>query len=110
MYFNSQFFPQMGGMMAGHPGMQGSMHSMNMLYMDSLNRQDQCSSGTGHAGLHAQHEPLNMLYMDSLNRQDQCSSGTGHAGLHAQHEHALHGLPQQTGPVLLSLLMYAISL
>jgi hypothetical protein len=71
MYFNSQFFPQMGGMMAGHPGMQGSMHSMNM------------------------------LYMESLNRQDQCSSGTGHAGLHAQHDYALHGLPQQTGPVLL---------
>jgi hypothetical protein len=50
MYFNSQFFPQMGGMMAAHPGMQGSMgsmHSMNMLYMDSLNRQDQGSSGTG---------------------------------------------------------------
>jgi hypothetical protein len=40
----------MGGMMAAHPGMQGSMgsmHSMNMLYMDSLNRQDQGSSGTG---------------------------------------------------------------
>jgi hypothetical protein len=57
MYFNSQFFPQMGGMMAAaaashhhHPGMQNpaAMHSMNMnmLYtMDSLARQDQCNSG-----------------------------------------------------------------
>jgi hypothetical protein len=57
MYFNSQFFPQMGGMMAAaaaghhHPGMQNpAMHTMNMnmnmLYtMDSLARQDQCNSG-----------------------------------------------------------------
>ena len=50
MYFNSQFFPQMGGMMPAHPGMQNSMHSMNMnmLYMDSLSRQEQCSSGMLH--------------------------------------------------------------
>lgn len=58
MYFNSQFFPQftaqggVAGMMSGsgslssHGATNNSMqHSMNMLYMDSLQRQDHCSSG-----------------------------------------------------------------
>ena len=54
MYFNSQFFPQFGqggvaGMMGGavsHPGTGTSVqHSMNMLYMDSIQRQEHCSSG-----------------------------------------------------------------
>ena len=54
MYFNSQFFPQFGqlngqpGMMgaAGHHNTNNSMqHSMNMLYMDSIQRQEHCSSG-----------------------------------------------------------------
>ena len=54
MYFNSQFFPQFGqggvaGMMGGavsHPSTGTSVqHSMNMLYMDSIQRQEHCSSG-----------------------------------------------------------------
>jgi len=55
MYFNSQFFPQftqgVGGVMGGtgslptHHTPNNSMHSMNMLYMDSLQRQEHCSSG-----------------------------------------------------------------
>jgi len=54
MYFNSQFFNHsgMGGVMGGHTvgqhpsGQHGSVqHSMNMLYMDSLQRGDQCSPG-----------------------------------------------------------------
>ena len=54
MYFNSQFFPQFGqggvaGMMGGavsHPGTGTSVqHSMNMLYMDSIQRQEHCTSG-----------------------------------------------------------------
>ena len=70
MYFNSQFFSPGGVMGGGMPGMMGagvpgvaavgaqhsalsqhahqaaansSMHSMNMLYMDSLQRQEPCS-------------------------------------------------------------------
>jgi len=54
MYFNSQFFPQFtqgAGVMGGagslptHHTPNNSMHSMNMLYMDSLQRQEHCSSG-----------------------------------------------------------------
>ena len=55
MYFNSQFFPQFGqsgvggvaSMMGGsHSANNTSMqHSMNMLYMDSIQRQDPCSPG-----------------------------------------------------------------
>ena len=59
MYFNSQFFPQFGqagvagmmggaGSLSGHPSPGNSsavQHSMNMLYMDSLQRGDQCSPG-----------------------------------------------------------------
>lgn len=58
MYFNSQFFPQfsaqggVAGMMGGSgalsshgPANNTMQHSMNMLYMDSLQRGDQCSPG-----------------------------------------------------------------
>ena len=61
MYFNSQFFPQFsgvqggvagmmggagGGALSSHPASNNSMqHSMNMLYMDSIQRQEHCSSG-----------------------------------------------------------------
>ena len=58
MYFNSQFFPQfsaqggVAGMMGGSgalashgPANNSMQHSMNMLYMDSLQRQEHCSSG-----------------------------------------------------------------
>merc|ERR1719445_2561049 len=54
MYFNSQFFPQFGqggvagmmggaGSLSGHPSPGNSsavQHSMNMLYMDSIQRQE----------------------------------------------------------------------
>ena len=59
MYFNSQFFPQFGqggvaGMMGGagslsaHPSPGNSsavQHSMNMLYMDSIQRQEHGAQG-----------------------------------------------------------------
>ena len=59
MYFNSQFFPQFGqggvaGMMGGAGSLSGShpspgnsavQHSMNMLYMDSIQRQEHASQG-----------------------------------------------------------------
>ena len=62
MYFNSQFFPQMGGMagMVGgglphHHTTNNTMHSMNMLYMDSLGRQEHCGSGRTDSSLFLEH-------------------------------------------------------
>ena len=68
MYFNSQFFPQftqgVGGVMGGtgslptHHSPNNSMHSMNMLYMDSLQRQEHCSSGKKYFQFSSLENPL----------------------------------------------------
>ena len=72
MYFNSQFFPQFGqggvaGMMGGavsHPGTGTSVqHSMNMLYMDSIQRQEHCTSGKTRSYNVLVSSPFELLYL-----------------------------------------------
>ena len=79
MYFNSQFFPQFGqggvaGMMGGavsHPGTGTSVqHSMNMLYMDSIQRQEHCTSGKTRSYIVLVSSPFELLYLGFISTQN----------------------------------------
>ena len=79
MYFNSQFFPQFGqggvaGMMGGavsHPGTGTSVqHSMNMLYMDSIQRQEHCTSGKTRSYNVLVSSPFELLYLGFISTQN----------------------------------------